>query len=144
MDEIESADADADAVRAEVRERGDRAGALARAASPTLLASAEELYHGHRAALRCPGAFARGESRSGSRDLVERSVRAEFAVAMTVSERVASRELECAQLLLEELPLTRAALAGARIRWEAGLASSCTSSRSRSGTLAPGRIARSG
>ncbi|NQX18126.1 HNH endonuclease signature motif containing protein [Rathayibacter sp. VKM Ac-2857] len=119
MNDFETADPEA--VRAEVRERGDRADALARSAAPALLAPAEELYLGRRKALSCPEAFARGGSRSETRDLVERSIRAEFAVAMRVSERVASRELESAQLLVEELPRTRAALSGARIRWEAGL-----------------------
>ncbi|MBO0984374.1 HNH endonuclease signature motif containing protein [Rathayibacter sp. SD072] len=105
---------------AEVRERGDRAGALARSAAPVLLAAAEELHAGYRAALAHPEAFARGLSRSETDELVERSIRAEFAVALGVSERVASRELDEAQLLVEELPCTRAALAAALIRWEAG------------------------
>lgn len=108
----------------EVRAHGDRAAALARSASPVLLAAAEALHAGYRAALSCPESFARARSlaRSESSDLVERSVRAEFAVALGVSERVASRELERAQLLVEELPCTRAALAAARLRWEAGQA----------------------
>lgn len=108
----------------EVRALGDRAAALARSASPVLLAAAEALHAGYRAALVCPEAFARGRSlaRSESSDLVERSIQAEFAVALGVSERVASRELEQAQLLVEELPCTRAALAAARLRWEAGQA----------------------
>ncbi|MBO0984789.1 HNH endonuclease signature motif containing protein [Rathayibacter sp. SD072] len=93
---------------------------LVRSVAPVLLAAAEELYEGHRAALRCPEAFARGLSRSESDDLVERSVRAELAVALGVSERVVSRELEYAQLLVEDLPCTRAALASASVRWEAG------------------------
>jgi len=103
-----------------VRERGDRAGALARSAAPVLLAAAEELHAGYRAALAHPEAFARGLSRSETDELVERSIRAEFAVALGVSERVASRELDEARLLVEELPCTRAALAAALIRWEAG------------------------
>ncbi|MHC2187054.1 hypothetical protein ACVLV4_002721 [Rathayibacter agropyri] len=111
---------EAEAVLTEVRTRGDRAGELARAAAPLLLAGAEELYAGYRAALAAPESFARGRTRSESRDLVERSVRAEFAVALGVSERVAARELEHAQLLIEHLPRTRAALAGARLRWESG------------------------
>lgn len=107
-----------------VRAHGDRAAALARSASPVLLAAAEALHAGYRAALSCPESFARARSRARgeSSDLVERSVRAEFAVALGVSERVASRELERAQLLVEELPCTRAALAAARLRWEAGQA----------------------
>ncbi|MCJ1695781.1 HNH endonuclease [Rathayibacter caricis] len=47
-------------------------------------------------------------------------MRAEFAVALRVSEASASRSLEQAQLLVEDLPMTRAALAGARILWESG------------------------
>ncbi|MCM6764229.1 13E12 repeat family protein, partial [Rathayibacter sp. ZW T2_19] len=105
---------------ASVRGHGDRADALARSAAPVLLAAAEELYAGHRAALGCPEAFARGLSRSESDDLVERSVRAELAVALGVSERVVSRDLLHAQLLVEDLPCTRAALSEARVRWEAG------------------------
>ncbi|WP_230672315.1 HNH endonuclease signature motif containing protein [Rathayibacter sp. Leaf248] len=109
-----------EAVLAEVRERGDRAAALARSAAPLHLAAAEELYAGYRAALEHPEAFSRGRSRSESSDLVERSIRAEFAVALRVSEASASRSLEQAQLLVEDLPMTRAALAGARILWESG------------------------
>lgn len=85
-----------------------------------LLAAAEELHAGYRAALAHPESFARGLSRTAPSDLVERSIRAEFAVALGVSERVASRELDEARLLVEELPCTRAALAAALLRWEAG------------------------
>ncbi|MCM6762848.1 HNH endonuclease [Rathayibacter sp. ZW T2_19] len=109
-----------EAVLAEVRGRGDRAAVLARSAAPLHLAAAEELYAGYRAALERPEAFARGRSRSESSDLVERSIRAEFAVALGVSEGSASRSLEQAQLLVEDLPLTRAALAEARVLWESG------------------------
>ncbi|SMH44301.1 protein of unknown function [Rathayibacter oskolensis] len=116
MTEVVSAGAVLEAVRA----HGDRAADLARSAAPVLLAAAEELYAGYRAALACPESFARGLSRSESDVLVERSIRAEFAVALGVSERVASRELEQAQLLMEDLPFTRAALAAARMRWESG------------------------
>ncbi|KQS13242.1 hypothetical protein ASG06_01930 [Rathayibacter sp. Leaf185] len=74
----------------------------------------------YRAALSIPLAFARGGlSSSESSDLVERSIRAELAVGSGVSERELSRELERAHLLVEDLPLTRAALAAARIRWRA-------------------------
>ncbi|SMH50606.1 protein of unknown function [Rathayibacter oskolensis] len=114
--------ADGQAVLGEVRTRGDRAAHLARSAAPVLLSAAEELHAGYRAALSCPEAFARGRSRVESPDLVERSIRAEFAVALGVSERVAARELEHAELLVEHLPLTREALAAARLRWEAGQA----------------------
>jgi len=107
-------------VLALVRERGDRAGELARSASPVLLAAAVELHAAYRAAVSCPEAFARGVPRGGSADLVERSVRAELAVGCGVSERVVSRDLEDARLLIEDLPRTREALAGARLRWEAG------------------------
>jgi hypothetical protein len=109
-----------EAVLAEVRGRGDRAAALARSAAPLHLAAAEQLYAGYRAALERPEAFARGRSRSESSDLVERSIRAEFAVALGVSEGSASRSLEQGRLLVEDLPLTRAALSGARILWESG------------------------
>ncbi|WP_230670349.1 HNH endonuclease signature motif containing protein [Rathayibacter sp. Leaf248] len=107
-------------VLALVRERGDRAGELARSAAPVLLAAAVELHAAYRAAVSCPEAFARGVPRGGSADLVERSVRAELAVGCGVSERVVSRDLEDARLLIEDLPRTREALAGARLRWEAG------------------------
>ncbi|PPI20392.1 hypothetical protein C5D44_16735 [Rathayibacter sp. AY1B5] len=113
---------EAEAVLGEVRERGDRAAELARSASPLLLAAAEELHAGHRAALEHPESFARGAAPFASSDLVERSVRAEFAVALGVSEQVASRELDDARLLVEDLPCTRSALAEARLRWEAGQA----------------------
>ncbi|PPF19184.1 MULTISPECIES: HNH endonuclease signature motif containing protein [unclassified Rathayibacter] len=114
--------ADAETVRGEVLALGDRAAALARSASPVLLTAAEALHAGHRAALTCPDAFARGSSTDSkdATDLVERSIRAEFAVALGVSERTAARELLHASLLMEELPRTRSALADARMRWEAG------------------------
>ncbi|PPI46315.1 DUF222 domain-containing protein [Rathayibacter tritici] len=112
----------AEAVLGEVRARGDRAAALARSASPLLLASAEELYAGYRVALERPESFARGSAPHASSELAERSIRAEFAVALGVSERVACRELENARLLVEDLPATRSALAEARLRWEAGQA----------------------
>ncbi|OOB89343.1 hypothetical protein B0T42_18015 [Rathayibacter sp. VKM Ac-2630] len=107
-------------VLALVRERGDRAGELARSASPVMLAAAIELHAAYEAAVSCPEAFARGLPRGRSADLVERSVRAELAVGCGVSERVVSRDLEEARLLIEDLPCTREALAGARLRWEAG------------------------
>ena len=109
---------------ARVRACGDRAALFARAAAPQRLAEAEQLHAGYRLALAHPEAFARGLSRGLSRgdtrDLVERSIRAEFAAAIGVSEQDASRRLENAQLLMEHLPLTRALLAAARIHWEAG------------------------
>ncbi|KQQ03653.1 MULTISPECIES: HNH endonuclease signature motif containing protein [unclassified Rathayibacter] len=104
----------------EARRHGDRAGELARAAAPILLASAEQLYAGYRTAIASPESFAKGTSAGESKELAERSIRAEFAVAMGVSERVASNELEQARLLVDDLPRTRAALAGALLRWEAG------------------------
>ncbi|KQQ05747.1 HNH endonuclease signature motif containing protein [Rathayibacter sp. Leaf294] len=103
-----------------IREGADEVGRLARNASPALLAAAEKLYQVYRAAFSIPLAFARGGlSSSESHDLVERSIRAELAVGSGVSERELSRELERAHLLVEDLPLTRAALAAARIRWRA-------------------------
>lgn len=114
--------ADKEAALGTVRSHGDRAAHLARSAAPVLLSAAEELHAGYRAALSCPEAFARGRSREEAPHLVERSIRAEFAVALGVSERVAARELEHAGLLVEHLPRTREALAAARLRWEAGQA----------------------
>ena len=108
----------AEAALREVRAHGDRAAELALSAAPVLLAAAEALHAGYVAALACPEWFARG--RSESPGLVERSIRAEFAVVLQVSERVASREIEHARLLVEELPRTRASLGAARMRWEAG------------------------
>lgn len=68
--------------------------------------------------MAAPEAFARG-SAGGSAELVERSVRAEFAVALGVSERDVARRLTVARLLVEELPTIRAALAQSRLLWEA-------------------------
>ncbi|KQQ08601.1 HNH endonuclease signature motif containing protein [Rathayibacter sp. Leaf296] len=105
-----------------VRALSDLAARLARSTAPVLLARAVALHAAHRAALAVPESYARGDrlSRSEASDLVERSVRAEIAVALGVSERAASRLLEQAQLLVEDLPRTRAALAEARILWESG------------------------
>ncbi|MDY0912738.1 HNH endonuclease signature motif containing protein [Rathayibacter festucae] len=108
------------AILAEVRDCFDGAAADERAASPTRLRAAERLHRGYRVALTVPKAFARGATRSETRDLVERSLRAELAVAFGVSERDVSRRLETAQLLMEHLPLTRALLRDARILWEVG------------------------
>ncbi|ROQ03872.1 HNH endonuclease [Rathayibacter sp. PhB93] len=108
------------AALAEVRDCFDDAAATERAASPTRLRAAERLHRGYRRALAVPEAFARGASRSETRDLAERSIRAELAVAFGVSEREVSRRLETAQMLMEHLPLTRALLRDARILWEAG------------------------
>ncbi|MCM6761462.1 HNH endonuclease [Rathayibacter sp. ZW T2_19] len=107
---------------ATVRALSDLAARLARSTAPILLARATALHAAHRAALAVPESFARGGglSRSEAGDLVERSVRAEIAVALGVSERAATRMLEHAQLLIEHLPRTRAALAEARILWESG------------------------
>ena len=112
----------AEAALDEVRRLGDRAATLALSAAPVLLAAAEALHAGYRAALASPLSFARGRSltASGARDLVARSIRAEFAVVLQISERAVTREIEHAQLLVDELPRTRAALAAARMRWEAG------------------------
>ena len=100
----------------------DRAALLARATAPVLLSAAVALHAAYCAALSIPEAFARGGalSRSEASDLVERSIRAEIAVALGLSERAASGRLEQARLLMEDLPRTREALAGARILWEAG------------------------
>ncbi|QHC66216.1 DUF222 domain-containing protein [Rathayibacter sp. VKM Ac-2759] len=110
-----------EAILDDVREGADEVGRLARNASLDLLASAEKLYDVYRHGLTIPLAFARGglSSRESS-DLVERSLRAELATGAGVSERELSRDLERAHLLVEDLPLTRALLAAARIRWRAG------------------------
>ncbi|NRG41281.1 DUF222 domain-containing protein [Rathayibacter sp. VKM Ac-2835] len=108
------------AALAEVRDCFDDSAAAERAASPTRLRAAERMHRGYRVALTVPEAFARGASRSETRDLVERSVRAELAAAIGVSEQEASRRLETAQLLMEYLPLTRALLRDGRILWDAG------------------------
>ncbi|WP_414708085.1 hypothetical protein [Rathayibacter festucae] len=108
------------AALAEVRDCFDDSAAAERAASPTRLRAAERMHRGYRLALTVPEAFARGATRSETRDLVERSLRAELAVAFGLSERDVSRRLETAQLLMEHLPLTRALLRDARILWEVG------------------------
>jgi hypothetical protein len=108
------------AARAEVRDCFDDAAAADRAASPTRLRAAERMHRGYRIAHSIPDAFARGASRSETRDLVERSIRAELAVTLGVSERDVCRRLETAQMLMEHLPLTRALLRDARILWEVG------------------------
>ncbi|MDY0915103.1 hypothetical protein, partial [Rathayibacter festucae] len=87
-----------------------------------LLTRAEALHLAYRTALTAPEEFARGSrlSRSEASDLVERSIRAEFAVALRMSERAASKVLDHAILLVEELPCTRALLAQGRLLWESG------------------------
>ncbi|QHC65394.1 DUF222 domain-containing protein [Rathayibacter sp. VKM Ac-2759] len=112
----------AEAVLAEVRECGDEVAGEDRSIAPRRLATAERLYAGHRRALESPESFARGLrlSRSEANDLAERSIRAELAVAMGTSERAVARRIEHAQLLVEDLPRTRAALADALILWESG------------------------
>ncbi|QHF25525.1 DUF222 domain-containing protein [Rathayibacter sp. VKM Ac-2804] len=107
------------AALAEVRDCFDDSAAAERAASPTRLRAAERLHRGYRVALTVPQAFARGATRSETRDLVERSVRAEMAAAIGLSEQEVSRRLETAQLLMEHLPLTRALLRDGRILWDA-------------------------
>ncbi|QHC58430.1 DUF222 domain-containing protein [Rathayibacter sp. VKM Ac-2760] len=107
-----------DAALARMRALGDRAATRARAAARLRLAEVEDLYDFHRTALAHPAAFARGASRSETRDLVERSLRAELAVAEGLPEQLIARRLETAQLLFEHLPLTRALLADARLHWE--------------------------
>ncbi|WP_123446508.1 MULTISPECIES: HNH endonuclease signature motif containing protein [unclassified Rathayibacter] len=108
------------AALAEVRDCFTDAAAAERAASPTRLRAAERMHRGYRVALTVPESFARGATRSETRDLVERSIRAELAVTIGVSERDVSRRLETAQMLMEHLPLTRALLRDGRILWEVG------------------------
>ncbi|QHC62872.1 DUF222 domain-containing protein [Rathayibacter festucae] len=115
MPEVENA-----AALAEVRDCFTDAAAAERAASPTRLTAAERMHRGYRVALTVPESFARGATRSETRDLVERSIRAELAVTLGVSERDVCRRLETAQMLMEHLPLTRALLRDARILWEVG------------------------
>ncbi|QHC60075.1 HNH endonuclease signature motif containing protein [Rathayibacter sp. VKM Ac-2760] len=114
-----SKDEDAAAL-AEVRDCFDGSAADERSTSPMRLRAAERLHRGYRLALTIPDAFARGASRSETRDLVERSIRAELAVAYSLSEREVSRRLETAQMLTEHLPLTRVLLRDAKILWEVG------------------------
>ncbi|ROQ03684.1 HNH endonuclease [Rathayibacter sp. PhB93] len=108
------------AALAEVRNCFDYSAATERAASPTRLRAAERMHRGYRLALTVQEGFARGASRSETRDLAERSIRAELAVTIGVSEREVCRRLETAQMLMEHLPLTRALLRDARILWEVG------------------------
>ncbi|ROQ65059.1 uncharacterized protein DUF222 [Rathayibacter sp. PhB152] len=108
------------AALAEVRDCFTDAAAAERAASPTRLRAAERMHRGCRVALTVPESFARGATRSETRDLVERSIRAELAVTLGVSERDVCRRLETAQMLVEHLPLTRALLRDGRILWEVG------------------------
>ncbi|KQQ01516.1 MULTISPECIES: HNH endonuclease signature motif containing protein [unclassified Rathayibacter] len=86
-----------------------------------LFTRATALHLARRAALTIPDAFARGGrlTRSESRELVERSIRAELAVGQGMTERMVRRNLELAQLLFDDLPLTRTALAEGRLLWEA-------------------------
>lgn len=98
----------------------DIAASLGRTSARVLLARAEAVHLAYRVALRVPEEFARSGrlSRSEASDLAERSIRAEIAVALGLSEREASRVLEHATLLIEELPCTRAAVADGRLLWE--------------------------
>ncbi|NQX27428.1 DUF222 domain-containing protein [Microbacteriaceae bacterium VKM Ac-2854] len=110
------------AVRETVREYGDEAAFLGRSMSPIALKRAQALYAGYRVGIARPELFAVGRSVHAEQvnDLAERSIRAEFALVMGVSENAAARELDYAQLLVEELPQTRALLADAAILWECG------------------------
>ncbi|MCJ1688005.1 HNH endonuclease signature motif containing protein [Rathayibacter sp. VKM Ac-2927] len=85
-----------------------------------LLTRAEAVHLAYRTALTAPEEFARGGglSRSEASSLVERSIRAQFAVALRLSERAASKVIDRAILLVEELPCTRAAVAEGRLLWE--------------------------
>ncbi|WKK70601.1 DUF222 domain-containing protein [Rathayibacter oskolensis] len=82
---------------------------------------ATALHLARRVAWEIPEAFARGGrlSRSEAHDLVERSIRADLATRQGMTERMVTRNLELAQLLFEDLPLTRAALSEGRLLWEA-------------------------
>lgn len=113
----EAAEADPGAVGALT----DLAADLGRSCAQVLLARAVALHAAYCEALTFPESFARGnnQTRSESGDLVESSIRTDFAVALKVSERAVSRALEQAQLLIEELPCTCTALATGHILWEA-------------------------
>ncbi|WKK71772.1 DUF222 domain-containing protein [Rathayibacter oskolensis] len=82
---------------------------------------ATALHLARRVAWEIPEAFARSGrlSRSEAHDLVERSIRADLATRQGMTERMVTRNLELAQLLFEDLPLTRAALSEGRLLWEA-------------------------
>ncbi|MWV49634.1 DUF222 domain-containing protein [Rathayibacter sp. VKM Ac-2803] len=86
-----------------------------------LYARAAALHLAYGVASEIPEAFARGGclSRNESHELFERSIRAELAVGQGMTERAVTRTLELAQLLFEDLPRTRAALAEGRLLWEA-------------------------
>jgi hypothetical protein len=109
-------------VRASVHQLSDEAAALARATAPLKTRSAGKLYQAYRTALSRPEIFATARSlaRGDISDLAERSIRAELALALRVSERVASREIDRAVLLEEDLPLTKEVLLAGGILWEAG------------------------
>ncbi|NRG39334.1 DUF222 domain-containing protein [Rathayibacter sp. VKM Ac-2835] len=100
----------------------DVAADLGHTSAKFLLARAEAMHLAYRTALTVPQEFARGSrlSRSEASDLAERSIRAEFAVRLRVSEREASKVLDHALLLVEDLPRTRALLAEGRLLWESG------------------------
>ncbi|MWV58617.1 HNH endonuclease signature motif containing protein [Rathayibacter sp. VKM Ac-2754] len=91
------------------------------ASAQLLFARACALHGAYRTGLTIPESFARGGrlSRSETHELVERSLRAELAVGAGMTERAVTRTLELAQLLIEDLPRTRAALAEGRLLWEA-------------------------
>ncbi|NQX27805.1 hypothetical protein HQQ81_10680 [Microbacteriaceae bacterium VKM Ac-2854] len=104
-------------MRNTVHQLGDEAAALAMECAPLKVHSAGKLYAAYRAGLARPDVFASARSRAFGdvSDLAERSIRAELALALGVSERVASREMTPTQLrkplarLREELqiePLT--------------------------------------
>ncbi|NQX26876.1 DUF222 domain-containing protein [Microbacteriaceae bacterium VKM Ac-2854] len=112
----------AEQVRHTVHQLGDEAAALARECAPLKVHSAGKLYAAYRAALARPDVFASARSRAFGdvSDLAERSIRAELALALGVSERVASREIDRAILLEEGLPVTKELLLVGGILWEAG------------------------
>lgn len=106
----------------QIREHEDRAAKLGRSVAPILLQRARELHEAHELAILNPERFASGTSRTGGewRSIVERSIRADFASALGVSERAAAQILGESQLLFEDLPVTRGRLEQAEILWEAG------------------------
>lgn len=114
--------ATAEQVRVTVYRLGDEAAALARDCAPLKVRSAGKLYAAYRAGLARPDVFASARSRAFGdvSDLAERSIRAELALALRVSERIASREIDRAVILEDDLPVTKEVLLAGGMLWEAG------------------------
>ncbi|QHC60197.1 HNH endonuclease signature motif containing protein [Rathayibacter sp. VKM Ac-2760] len=98
----------------------DIAAEIGRTSAQLLLTRAQTLHLAYRSAVTVPEAFARGSSlaKSEAATLVERSIRAEFAAKLRLSERATATMLEHARLLVEDLPRIRDLLAEGRLLWE--------------------------